>query len=83
MQLSFDPDDPPAEPPPDCLLPTIWRMSYALYQAHQLAEGDLCRCGTRYPCAGRRAMRRGLLEACGLAVRSPRTDLLDAWRGSG
>ncbi|WP_230394130.1 hypothetical protein [Plantactinospora alkalitolerans] len=81
MRLPFDPDDPPAEPPPGCPLPTIWRLAYALHERHRPADDGICACGVRYPCASRRASLRAFLEACGVPVRVPPSDLFDLWHG--
>jgi hypothetical protein len=78
MRLAFDPDEPPAEPPPECVSPTIWRLTHRLHRTHQLAADQLCTCGDRFPCAARRLADRGFLEALGMARGKPRGDLLDA-----
>lgn len=78
--LPFDPLDPPAEPPPGCPLPTLWRLAYTLHQRHS-GEHGRCACGARHPCAYRRASLRALVEACGVRVPVPRADLFDLWHG--
>ncbi|WP_422772707.1 hypothetical protein ACN28C_06845 [Plantactinospora sp. WMMC1484] len=78
--LPFDPLDPPAEPPPGCPMPTLWRIAHALHRLHR-PGGDRCACGARHPCAHRRAALRALLEACGVRLPVPRADIFDLWHG--
>lgn len=81
-RLPFDPSNPPAEPPPDCVLPTLWRIAHTLHQLHQPGDdNNRCACGAHHPCAHRRSSLRALLEACGIPLPVPRTDLFDLWRG--
>ncbi|MEO3815417.1 hypothetical protein [Plantactinospora sp. B24E8] len=80
-RLPFDPLDPPTEPPPDCVLPTLWRIAHTLHQLHQPDDDNRCACGAHHPCAHRRASLRALLEASGIRLPVPRTDLFDLWRG--
>ncbi|GAA3744135.1 hypothetical protein GCM10022225_29690 [Plantactinospora mayteni] len=78
--LPFDPLHPPAEPPPGCPMPTLWRIAYALHQLHR-ADGNRCACGARHPCTHRRAALRALVEACGVRLPVPRADIFDLWHG--
>lgn len=80
-RLPFDPAAPPAEPPPGCLLPTLWRIAYELHQRHGSGGDDHCACGARFPCGHRRASLRVMAEACGIRLPVPRTDLFDLWSG--
>lgn len=77
MRLSFDPEDPPAEPPVECVSPTIWRWSHRLHRRHPLADDGRCACGEPFPCQARRLVERGFLAALGSGVGVGRADLLD------
>jgi hypothetical protein len=46
----FDLHDPPAQPPPRCVDPTLWQIAYALHQAHRPGPDRRCACGGRLPC---------------------------------
>ena len=78
MRLSFDPEEPPADPPAECVSPTIWRLSHRLHRCHLLADDGGCTCGQAFPCQSRRLVERGFLAALGLGVGAgSRQDLLD------
>lgn len=62
-ECDFDPSDPPADPPrgADDLL---WRLGYALLQAHEVRADGFCSCREFVPCDGILLAVRGLREAC-------------------
>lgn len=64
MQLPFDPDDPPVEPPRACHDPLLWHVSHALFMAHRPRRDNWCDCRERSPCPARRLAVRGLMRAC-------------------
>lgn len=77
MRFAFDPEDPPAEPPPGCVLPTVWRLTYRLHRSHRPVASDRCVCGEPFPCPSRRLVERGFLAALGSNVGAGQQDLLD------
>ncbi|SCL15760.1 hypothetical protein [Micromonospora inyonensis] len=77
MRLTFDPADPPAEPPVECVSPTVWRLSHRLHRSHRLADAGRCVCGDPFPCPYRRLAERGFLAALGMNVGAVQQDLLD------
>jgi hypothetical protein len=64
VTLSFDTENPPEQPPVDCVDPLLWRVSHALREEHRFDHGDRCLCGDRYPCNRVRLAERGLITAC-------------------
>jgi hypothetical protein len=67
IDMSFDLNNPPAEPPADCLEPDKWREAYAIYIQHQPGKSGRClskRCGERWPCLPHRPALRALMDAC-------------------
>lgn len=61
--MTWDPEDPPAEPPPDAD-PLVWRLSYGLYQDHRVHTDGFCvTCKQFWPCPNRRTAERGLAVA--------------------
>jgi hypothetical protein len=68
-RLSFDPNAPPLAPPAECGQPLLWRVSRALWQAHQPATdgfciGEQCRAETElWPCRTYRLAVVGLLAS--------------------
>lgn len=69
LDLPFDLDDPPREPPPCVVEPLLWRVAVRLHEDHATVHPDelgLARCALcrqPYPCLGRQLARRGLLAA--------------------
>ncbi|MDG4798716.1 hypothetical protein [Micromonospora sp. WMMD1082] len=64
MRLTWDPEEPPAEPPEGCHDPQRWRAAHILYIEHQLEDvGAHCRCGDLWPCWSHRRAIRALLTA--------------------
>jgi hypothetical protein len=73
MQLPFDPEDPPEEPPAgaDRL---VWRLAYLLDRAHQPTVHGwciACRPSTLWPCPPARTAAAALLCAVGAAAALP------------
>jgi hypothetical protein len=66
--IRYDPENPPEQPPGECVDPLLWRVAHALHQEHQLELDDRCTCGEIFPCARAGLAARGLLIAC---TRSP------------
>jgi hypothetical protein len=64
VNLSFDTEEPPEQPPAGCADPLLWRVSYALRQEHHWEPGGRCVCGDRYPCNRARLAERGLVTSC-------------------
>jgi hypothetical protein len=66
--LSYDPKDPPVEPPAGCLRPLVWRLARALWQAHRPSVDGFCQqCGQAsqlYPCPPVRLALDGMAYAC-------------------
>lgn len=77
MRLSFDPEDPPEDPPAECVSPTVWWLSYRLHHSHQLGDAGRCACGDPFPCSARRLAERGFLAALGANTESGPADLID------
>jgi hypothetical protein len=64
VPLSWDPEDPPAEPPGDCPQPGRWWEAHELFREHRPDEDGWCRtCRAIWPCADNTFAVRGLLEA--------------------
>jgi hypothetical protein len=78
VSLSFDPEEPPEQPPVGCTDPLLWHVSRALHQEHQPEPDGRCGCGDRYPCQPARLAARGLLTSCTRRRLVP--DLADAHR---
>ena len=69
--ISFDPEQPPVDPPADVAQPLLWAMSRQVYGDHDVPDDDggpmvpRCRlCDEVWPCPPRRTAERGLLAAC-------------------
>ena len=65
--MSFDLNNPPSSPPPDCLDPDKWRDAYREYARHRPNEFGKCQdkqCRERFPCFGHHLALRALIEAC-------------------
>jgi hypothetical protein len=68
MQLPFDPDDPPADPPPGSDR-ALWVMSHSLWAAHQPDPDGICvvkKCRDAFmlwPCHSHRIASAGLIGA--------------------
>jgi hypothetical protein len=63
----IDFDNPPAEPPPGCVDPLLWRLSHRLHVAHAPGPDGWCQtCRPRqfHPCSSRHLADRGLRGAC-------------------
>jgi len=74
---TFEPGDPPADPPDGVAVPLMWRLAHRLHADHRRAgdgpagdgsAGDGsdrgCRtCAEPWPCGGRRLAERGLAAA--------------------
>lgn len=64
MDLSWNPEDLPAEPPGDCWQPGRWWEAHEMFREHQPDEDGWCRtCRAIWPCAENRFAVCGLLEA--------------------
>ena len=66
--LSFDPEDPPEDPPAGCTDPLTWRLAYSLHTAHHPDTEGNCTCGQSYPCPPAQLAARGFRFACGATV---------------
>src|SRR5947207_15212688 len=70
VRLSFDPVDPPADPPAGAD-PLMWRLAYALHREHQPEWEGPCRAtscrnvGARWPCPPSKLAEVGLVTAVG------------------
>jgi len=65
--LSFDLNNPPGEPPPDCRDRDKWRWAYAAYREHESGRYGRCTrrvCDQRFPCAVHKIAQRALIDAC-------------------
>lgn len=67
MKLTFDGEDPPAEPPPQAER-LMWRLAYQVNRDHQPDGQGLCgasTCGslTGWPCAAHRLAHTGFVVA--------------------
>jgi hypothetical protein len=75
LDLPFDLDDPPADPPGDATQPLLWTVSRVLFIDHDppAGQGATCTvCGEPWPCRSRRMAEYGLLSAISGANRSAR-----------
>ncbi len=62
-ELPYDTAAPPADPPPGAN-PLIWRLAYALREAHQPRGDGFCgACRTFVPCDDARLAAEGLQSA--------------------
>jgi hypothetical protein len=67
--LSFDLEDPPAEPPTDCVDHFMWRLAREQFTPHARVDPDGCpECRSDKTCPGRLLAQRGLLTATGRDV---------------
>lgn len=74
VELPFDVDSPPDEPPPGITQQMLWRVAIRLHHDHKTVVRDasgtvtceLCR--QPWPCHGRRLAQRGLVAAWREAV---------------
>ena len=71
IDISFDPEQPPVDPPPDVSQPLLWSMSRQVYDDHDVPDDDgepmvpRCRlCDEAWPCRARRMAEHGLFAAC-------------------
>jgi hypothetical protein len=71
IDIPFDPEDPPIEPPPSVQQPLLWSVSRRVYGDHDAPDDQggpmvpQCRlCGEPWPCRARRVAEHGLLAAC-------------------
>jgi hypothetical protein len=69
--LPFDTQDPPVDPPAQCIDPDVWRRCRALYGQHRPTGDDLCECGHPWPCGSSIAATRLMLVTCGVLTRVP------------
>ena len=61
--VEWDPEHPPAEPPPGAD-PLIWRLAYGLHSDHRPHTDGFCvTCREFWPCAPRRLADQGLAAA--------------------
>ena len=71
--LPYDPVNPPADPPPGCADPLLWRVARALRDAHHPRPDGFCECKSFWPCAPARLADESLRLACERRVPRPRT----------
>lgn len=64
LHLSWDAEEPPNDPPADCVNPPAWAEAFKLWGEHQLKDGVWCRCRRRWPCTEYKLAVRGLVNAC-------------------
>jgi hypothetical protein len=71
IDITFDPEDPPTEPPLDAPQPLLWAMARQVFGDHDVPEDDggpmvpRCRlCDEPWPCRPRRVAEHALLAAC-------------------
>jgi len=71
IDIPFDPEDPPVEPPPDAPQPLLWSVARQVFGDHDVLVGHSgpvvppCRlCDEPWPCRARRIAERALLAAC-------------------
>jgi hypothetical protein len=69
---SYDPADPPAEPPGGCTDPLLWRVAHALHRAHRPRPDGFCECRVFWPCATAKLARSALESAWDRSVPRPR-----------
>lgn len=87
IQVSFDPQDPPEEPPPGAD-PGYWRVAVRLFRDHSPpadAGAGPARCGQcnqPWPCAARRTAERGLIGALRVGQRGARRLNRGRWGGT-
>jgi hypothetical protein len=68
VTLSFDPEHPPAEPPPGCD-PVLWRLAYQVHVDHRPGVDAFCLARTcraafsAWPCQPARLAAQGFLGA--------------------
>lgn len=75
--MSYDPAEPPASPPPECVNPLMWRMAHQLFRDHRPDRDGFCvTCvpGEFLPCVGRHLAQRGFRVACGGSDAAPLPD---------
>ncbi|GAA1785143.1 hypothetical protein GCM10009682_04000 [Luedemannella flava] len=84
IHVSFDPQDPPDDPPPGAD-PSYWRVAVRLFRDHSppsdAGPGPTpCRqCNQPWPCAARRAAERGLIGALRVGRRNARRPNRGRW----
>jgi hypothetical protein len=62
----IDLNEPPANPPPGCIDPVMWKIAIYLYSNHTAsASGSCSRCGGQFPCLGHALAVTGLRTALG------------------
>lgn len=67
MDLPFNLDSPPAEPPTDCVDPLTWHVALALLDEHRRhGTGQCPACADGAQCDDRILAHQGLLTACGI-----------------
>jgi hypothetical protein len=76
IDVPFDPEQPPFDPPSEVAQPLLWSMSRQVYGDHDLPDDTggpmvprCALCDEPWPCVPRRIAELGLLAAC----RPPRT----------
>jgi hypothetical protein len=74
---TVDFDNPPAEAPPHCIDPVMWRIAHYLFGNHAPGNnGECARCSGAFPCLGRTLAQTGLRTAMGETNEDS-----DYWRG--
>lgn len=69
VELPFDLEHPPDDPPPGAAQPMLWRVAIRLHHDHGTAvtgragPPTCAQCDQPWPCDGRRLARRGLVAA--------------------
>jgi hypothetical protein len=71
IDITFDPEDPPVEPPLEVPQPLLWAMSRQVFGDHDIPDDDgsppvpRCHlCDEPWPCRARRVAEGGLVAAC-------------------
>ena len=87
-RITWDLNNPPAEPPETCLDRQRWRLAYQILTEHQLEDaGSHCACGEVWPCFEHKRAERGLVTAClqvgAIKVSGAATSDVCRWCGRG
>ncbi|HWG99030.1 MAG TPA: hypothetical protein VNV66_06835 [Pilimelia sp.] len=68
----FDVHDPPQQPPPECVDPTLWSVAVELHRAHRPGVDGWCACRLFHPCPAWWRAVAALGAACAALTGGPR-----------
>jgi hypothetical protein len=72
--LPYEPDEPPVDPPAECMNRLMWQLARRVFADHQPGPDSwclVCRPFQFYPCVGRQLANVGLRESCQHTGRAP------------